>query len=114
MKTILITGTSKGIGKSIAKYLLEKKYKVIGISRKHTISHKNYFPKILDLNNIKSIKPYMYDIIKEHKKIDALVSNAGYGIFENLENLREEEIINYFNVNLFAHILVSKFLVASL
>ena len=43
MKKIIITGASKGIGKEIAINLLKKNFKVIGISRSHSIKHKNFF-----------------------------------------------------------------------
>ena len=43
MNKIIITGTSRGIGYAIAKNLLKHNVTVIGISRKHTIKHKNYF-----------------------------------------------------------------------
>ena len=111
MKKIIITGTSKGIGKEITKNLLKQNMRVIGLSRTHTIKHENYFPVVYDLNDIKGIKLIFNEIISKHKKIDALISNAGYGIFENLENIKEKEIIDFFNVNLLAHILVSKFLI---
>ena len=41
-KKFLITGASRGIGKSIALKLLKHNFKVIGISRKHTIKNLNY------------------------------------------------------------------------
>ena len=85
---------------------------VIGISRKHTIKHKNYFAVFFDLNDLKNIKYILDDIIFKYKKIDAMISNAGYGIFENLENLKEHKIIDFFNVNLLSHILISKTLVS--
>ena len=43
MKKIIITGTSTGIGYATAKYLLNQNLIVIGVSRKHTLKHKNYF-----------------------------------------------------------------------
>ncbi len=111
MNKIIITGTSKGIGNTIAKFLLKKNIIIIGISRKHTIKHKNYFAISFDLNDLKNIKNILEDIIFKHKKIDAVISNAGYGVFENLENLKQQEVINFFNVNLLSHILISKALV---
>ena len=111
MKKIIITGTSRGIGNKIARYLLKQNMIIIGLSRKHTIKHANYFPITYDLNDISGIKSIFNDIIFRHKKIDALISNAGYGIFENLENIKEKQIIDFFNVNFLAHILVSKCLV---
>ena len=112
MKKIIITGASKGIGKEIAINLLKKNFKVIGISRSHSIKHKNYFSQVIDLNNFKGLKCIINNIILEHKKIDAFISNAGYGIFENVENLKIHEIINFFNVNLTSHILISKFMIS--
>ena len=41
-KKILITGTSSGIGKSIALKLLKHNFTVIGISRTHTIKNSKY------------------------------------------------------------------------
>jgi benzil reductase ((S)-benzoin forming) len=38
----IITGTSRGIGKAIANYYLEKGEKVVGISRSNEIKHKNF------------------------------------------------------------------------
>lgn len=111
MKTIIITGTSKGIGKEVALHLLEKNFTILGISNKHNINHKNYYPITYDLNNTKDIKKVIDGIISQHKKIDSFISNAGYGIFDNLENISEEKIKDFFNVNLIAHILLSKHLV---
>ena len=86
MNKIIVTGTSRGIGKAVAKNLLNHNVTVIGISRKHTIKHKNYFAIPFDLNDLKNIKNTLDDIIFNHKKIDAIISSAGYGVFENLEN----------------------------
>ena len=63
MNKIIITGTSRGIGNAIAKNLLKQNVIVIGISRKHTIKHKNYFAIPFDLNDLKNIKNTLDDII---------------------------------------------------
>ena len=86
--------------------------KIIEEMKIHEIKHKNYFAISFDLNDFKNIKNILDDIIFNHKKIDAIISSAGYGVFENLENLKEKEVIDFFNVNLLAHILISKTLVS--
>ena len=48
MKKIIITGTSKGIGKEITKNLLKQNIRVIGLSRIHTIKHENYFQVVYE------------------------------------------------------------------
>ena len=111
MKKIIITGTSKGIGRSTALYLLKKKFKIIGISRSHTIKHRNYFPLTHDLNRLSEYKEKIEHFLKDHKDISAVVSNAGNGIFKKLENFSSKQIQEYFNLNLIAHILIAKMIV---
>ncbi len=112
MKKIIITGTSNGIGKEIALRLLKKNFIIIGISRKHSIKDKNYYPITHDLENTMGIKKVINNIIISHKKIDSLIGNAGFGVFDNIENISEKTLTRFFNVNLISHILISKFLVS--
>ena len=65
---VLVTGTSKGIGKSIATKFLEEGHDVIGFDiQKSSINNKNYTHYIQDICNE---LPYIADI-------DILVNNAG-------------------------------------
>ena len=67
---ILISGTSKGIGKAVATYFLDKGYEVVGLDKEwSTISHKNYTHHMVDLTK-KSELPSV-------KNIDYIFSNAG-------------------------------------
>ena len=59
-KVILITGTSKGIGKSLANYYLSKNHIVIGCSRKYSnIKHQNYSHYNLDITDEKKLNIYL-------------------------------------------------------
>ena len=49
MQTILITGTSSGIGNSIATYLSSKGYTIIGTSRNPKQGNKNFKELKLDM-----------------------------------------------------------------
>lgn len=81
-KLAIITGTSRGLGKSFAKYFLENDYRVIGLSRSGgDINHKNYSDLICDLSNIESIE-HVFAKIKSGVRFDTfdeivLINNAG-------------------------------------
>ncbi len=67
MKTIVITGTSRGIGKALANIFLKKGYKVIGTSTsgKTAIKNSNFEVIKLDLSHPTSIKVATRKIIKK-------------------------------------------------
>lgn len=68
--TILITGSSKGIGKAVSLYFLKKGFKVIGIDMlPQTIFEDNYVHYELDIRN--------KDYLPELGDIDYIFNNAG-------------------------------------
>lgn len=74
---MLITGTSSGIGKSLKNFFLkEKSIFIEGCSRRKIGSSKNYNHSIVNLESEQSIKDWINQIIKKHKKIDYLINNA--------------------------------------
>ena len=111
MKEVIVTGASKGIGKATALKLISEGYKVIGISRTHTVENKNYIGVSQNLSDLDGLIICIDNILKKYKNIIALVSNAGEGIFDNLENLSDEQIKSYFNLNLISHIIIAKKLI---
>ncbi len=77
MKTVLITGISRGIGRSLADKFLKEGYIVIGTYFTNPISPKeNLFPFYLDLSSSKSIESCAGEIQKLGKKINILINNA--------------------------------------
>jgi len=102
-KKVLITGASKGIGKAIAKALLNLGYTVIGTSRdpediKDKIGGVEYVK--LNLNDEKSID----DCIKKIGSVDVLINNAGQSQIGPVEELPLEKIKKMFQINLFGMI----------
>tara|TARA_B100000965_G_scaffold259788_1_gene219035 strand:- start:845 stop:1555 length:711 start_codon:yes stop_codon:yes gene_type:complete len=74
---LIITGTSSGLGKDLARYFLKKKYIVCGCSRgKSKINSRNYFHSILDIQNEDEVKKWINNIYLKFKKIDFLINNA--------------------------------------
>lgn len=115
-KTILITGTSRGIGRQIAKSFLENGSRVIGVSKnknnKKIIKSKKYKHYFCDLGDEKKINELLIKIYKNDKKIDILINNAGITL-ENTKSISQN--INNFNktmkINLNASYLFSNFIV---
>ena len=95
LKKILITGTSSGLGKSIALKLLKHDFLVIGISRKHTIKNKRYISYSQDIRDLKGFSSLLEEINKKHKDIYGIVSNAGEGAFNKLENFSDTQVLNF-------------------
>lgn len=62
----------------------------------------------LDVNDDSTVKNAIDKIVKESKRIDVLVNNAGYGIFGALEDLSIEEIKAQFETNFFGAIRVTQ------
>lgn len=97
--TIIITGTSAGIGFTLAEYLGEKGHTVFGLSRKNRES--KYFKTIpTDITDNDQIKAAIAQILKSENKIDVLINNAGMGMVGPVEDSTQEDILKLFNLNL--------------
>jgi len=106
IKTVLITGASKGIGLSIIKTLLNDKdsnYRMVMIARKSktystvvdelTSAYSNeIIPLECDLGNSKELDNTLKEIIDFEFKIDILINNAGY---TNPESFLDVDIDDY-------------------
>ncbi len=105
-KIALITGTSSGMGQEIATTLAKEGYIVYAFSRKElSFKEKNIKNIVGDIKDISSIKKAISTI--EH--IDVLVNNAGYGLVSTIEDMQEEQMIEQFNINVFALLRVTKY-----
>lgn len=76
-KIILITGTSKGIGKYMAEYYCNRGFSVIGCSRSVCdISHENYTHFSADITNEAEVLSLFKQVKQRFSKIDILINNA--------------------------------------
>ena len=109
---VLITGASSGIGKSTALYLAERGYRVVATSRaKGRLSEleaeaaRRDLPIAgveLDINSEAGLSETLAAITEEHGPVDALVNNAGYGLWGPVQTLSTDEIRAQFETNYFA------------
>ncbi len=103
-KTVLITGSSSGIGKDSAKYFQAKGWNVIASMRnpeneKELSLLENVLVSKLDVLDLESIEATVKAGIEKFGKIDVLVNNAGYGAYGPLESFPREKILRQFNTN---------------
>lgn len=118
MKTWLITGCSSGIGRGIAKAVLEKGDQAVVTARdvstldefvqtypKQTLAVKLDITKKEDIDNV------YQQAIETFGCIDVVVNNAGYGYRSSIEEAEKEDVELLFNTNFFGPIaLINKVL----
>ena len=103
MKTIVVTGTSSGIGNEICIQAAKLNYKVISISRnveplKGINGIDSYSVDITDEN---SIKNFIDDLQNRDLKVDILVNNAGHLSNKLFGETSYESFKQTFDVNVF-------------
>ena len=104
-KIVLISGSSSGMGKQTAIFLEKHGYIVYAGSRTpeklDKLKTKNLIPIKLDITDPQNIKNVIKTIEENHKKIDILINNAGYGLVSTIEDLDEKEMFDQYNINVF-------------
>lgn len=120
MKTILITGISRGIGKALAKKFLDENHIVIGTSLTGIIdfSHDKLTAYRLDLTSSRSVQTCAKSIEKEIKKsdtqIDILINNAGALFDEDETHVIIDKLRQTLEVNLIGTIDFTEHLIPSM
>ena len=105
MKSVLITGVSRGIGLSIAKEFIQNDYYVFGTSRSKfdlskALESNNCKHLIVDVNDRDSITSIMKDIPGENNTLDCLVNNAGITADQLFIRMKDSEWDDVINTNL--------------
>jgi len=112
MKTIFITGTSSGIGKSTVKLFQQRGWKVIATMRdpeKETeldqLDHVILLP--LDVTDLEQIRSTVEKALSLGP-IDVVVNNAGYGLMGALESFSDENIVKQVETNFLGTVRVTQ------
>lgn len=102
MRTVLITGASKGIGKAEAQKFLAEGFRVFGTSTtgKVDYSHKNLRILPLDLRSSESIAACASAIAKTRTLFDVVINNAGVLLDDEDTVLIPEKLRATLEVNL--------------
>jgi 3-oxoacyl-[acyl-carrier protein] reductase len=104
MKTILITGSSRGIGKAVAKLAAQKGYKVIvhgsRDSEELQKTHQEIKGSVKTFFDV-SDRQAVHDEISKLGHIDILINNAGMGRagIQDVSDIQDEDALREYSVN---------------
>jgi len=104
-KIVVVTGASRGIGLETAKLLKTHGWTVIGTVRKDEDAEKlaamGIEPKKLDVRDEAQTLQVFSEVLETHGRLDALVANAGLGLWGCFEDCDDAQIRDLFDVNFF-------------
>jgi NAD(P)-dependent dehydrogenase (short-subunit alcohol dehydrogenase family) len=106
MKTILITGSSSGIGAAAARVLHARGWQVFATARKpadvERLNAEGLESLVLDLDDSASIRAAVEEILSQTGgRLDALFNNGGFGQVGAVEDLTRDALREQFETNLF-------------
>ena len=118
MKSVVVTGVSRGLGLAIAARLASEGFRVIGLSRTRTPAFEDVLAKhpglvefeTFDVADINSIPERARAIIKREGNIYGLVNNAGVGLDGVLATMHQKDIERVIRTNLTGPIALTKFM----
>ena len=112
-KVIIVTGASRGIGRSIVKLLAENNYIVIANYNKSEVEANKLKKEIeqenkeidifkADVSKRKEVKEMIDYVIKTYGKIDVLVNNAGIDQEKMFQDITDEDWNEIIDINLYS------------
>ncbi|MFA6756937.1 MAG: SDR family oxidoreductase [Sulfurospirillaceae bacterium] len=106
---IVITGTSRGIGKALAKHYLDKNNTVIGCSRgEASITHPNYKHFSLKVDDEGAVVSMIRQIRREFGRIDVLLNNAGIASMNHFLTTSTTTVSKIFDTNFLGTFIFSR------
>ena len=121
-KTVIVTGTAKGMGKQMVETFVANGANVFAHARTETEAHKAYcaelakkhgvqvFPLYFDLRDTEAMKEAIKEIRGTKLVIDGLVNNAGITYNSLFQMTNMEELRNQMEVNFFAPFLFTQYI----
>ena len=104
IKTALVTGASRGIGKAIAEKLKAENYKVLGTATSDSgvdiLNSNGIKGYLLDLNSKDSIENFLSKLESDNNTLSVLVNNAGITRDNIVLRMSDEEWTDIMNVHL--------------
>ena len=106
MSTILITGASGGLAQEMVKLLPDDQLILLGRNKEKLSELYGNHPHVelieIDITDDSVLEDMVADLYLRYGEIDVLINNAGYGIFEEFDQISDQDIHQMFEVNTFA------------
>ena len=109
MLSVVVTGSSSGIGYQTSKTLLTSGYRVFGSVRTNEDANRvkmdlgeNFIPLVFDVTDEQAVKESVSKVsaLLDNQTLAGLINNAGIAVFGAVQNLTAEEFKHQFDVNL--------------
>ena len=103
MKSVVLSGVSGGMGNATARKLIQEGYTVFGLDIKaprEPIEGLRFIQT--DLRDVSSVTKAFIEVNKETNGIDAIINMAGIYDLNSLIEMKEEDFIRIFDINVFA------------
>ncbi len=116
-RTVLVTGASSGIGRAIARKLLQQGHRVIGTTRdsdKFIHPHPLFSPVQLDLGGLKNLPAQLRGLEQQFPAMDAVIFCAGKGQFGSLEEFSYAQIESLMALNFTSQVFLTRALLPAL
>jgi 3-oxoacyl-[acyl-carrier protein] reductase len=111
--TVVVTGTSSGIGRATAAHLVRLGYPVVGVARRSVDPADigpGYTHVCADLGDLDGIPQLARALVHAHGNPYALVNNAASGYDGLLATMHNSQIVDCVELNLLSPILLTKYL----
>jgi NAD(P)-dependent dehydrogenase (short-subunit alcohol dehydrogenase family) len=114
----LITGTSRGFGRSLVSAVLARGEPVVATARRRDdaeavvgnvrVGSPDFMAAELDVTDAKQARVVMEEAVERFGRVDVVVNNAGYGHFGAVEELTDEALRHQIEVNFFGMVNVTR------
>lgn len=112
-RTVLVTGSSRGIGRATAQLFADRGWNVVATMRapereRELGARSNVLVTRLDVEDEDSVREGVRAGLEAFAGLDVVVNNAGFGVFGALETIPPESVERQFGVNLFGMLRVAR------
>jgi len=114
-KTFFLTGSARGLGRSIATAILDAGHQLVATARKPgqlddlvACYGQRILPVALDVTNFEHANTAIAEGIQRFGRLDVVINNAGFANIGSVEDMPMQDIVSQFNTNFLGSVHVIK------